>query len=492
MASLEWKPTGKTLLNEALKAVELAEKLNNQSKKVLWSGRPYAAYEECNEAWKAAELAEEVNDQSKKVLSAANVLCSMFLFETDKKVANIKTMSAMNFPPPLVFSKAAKFLFESDNKVANTKTMPAMNLPPPFFFSKHQQAIVYYCPICPNKLIQPSHAAQHNNSKRHIKLKNMAKKQKQGRALSASNPSQAAAALGAVEKEGKSKKNEKIVSCPLNSNLDPTCKPCIPKKEHEKNSKDTNGNQVTEHHHQEDVKSGLVFQRLRQLLAGRQHGLFAPQMETMYKRQWGKQLWQDWLVDLEAEGEIQVERETATPVVKLRPAANAVTIDTVACQEEQIVNTTTEGGLAVKKEPTAVPADTASPVGGRTEPRKMWVKVCGSKWVKLKPAADTVDTVASQEGQIVERTTEAGPGLGSQARRWLAKLLRPSLAGLLVSDIEALYTKQRGQRLVSGWLEQLERESQVQVERPLLLVKWRQHTEQRNCNDCHDGCMDGC
>ena len=73
--------------------------------------------------------------------------------------------------------------------------------------------------------------------------------------------------------------------------------------------------------------------------------------------------------------------------------------------------------------------------------------------------------------------TEAGPRLGSQARRWLARLLRPSLAGLLVSDIEALYTKQRGQRLVSGWVEQLERESQVQVERPLLLVKWRQHTE---------------
>jgi len=475
MASHEWKPTGKTLLNEALKAVELAEKLNNQSKKVLWSSKsfsPYAAYKECNEAWKAAELAEKVNEQSKKVLSAAN-----YLFESDKKVANIKTMSAMNFLPPLVFSKAAKYLFESDKKVANIKTMPVMNmnLPPPFFFSKHQQAIVYYCPYCPNKLIQPLHAAQHNNSKRHIK--NMAKKQKQGRAFSVSNPSQAAAALGTMEKEDKSKKNETIVSCPLKSNLDPTCKPCIPKKEHEKNSKDANGNQVAEHHQQKQVKSGLVFQRLRQLLAGRQHGLFAPQMETMYKRQWGKQLWQDWLLDLEAEGGIKVEREIATPVVKLSPATSTETVDTVASQEEQLVNTTTEGGLTVKKEPTAVPADTASPVGGRTEPRQMWVKVSASKWVKLKPTADTVDTVASQEGQKEDRTPDAGPGLGSQARRWLAKLLRPSLAGLLVSDIEALYTKQRGQRLVSGWVEQLERESQVQVERPLLLVKWRQHTE---------------
>ena len=56
-------------------------------------------------------------------------------------------------------------------------------------------------------------------------------------------------------------------------------------------------------------------------------------------------------MDLETEGGITVEEEIATPVVKMSSAASAETVDTGASQEKQLVNTTTEGGLTVKKEP---------------------------------------------------------------------------------------------------------------------------------------------
>ena len=56
-------------------------------------------------------------------------------------------------------------------------------------------------------------------------------------------------------------------------------------------------------------------------------------------------------MDLETEGGITVEKEIATPVVKLSPAASVATVDTGTSQEEQLVNTTTEGGLTVKEEP---------------------------------------------------------------------------------------------------------------------------------------------
>ena len=56
-------------------------------------------------------------------------------------------------------------------------------------------------------------------------------------------------------------------------------------------------------------------------------------------------------MDLETEGGITVEKEIATPVVKLSPAASVATVDTGTSQEEQLVNTTTEGGLTVEEEP---------------------------------------------------------------------------------------------------------------------------------------------
>ena len=56
-------------------------------------------------------------------------------------------------------------------------------------------------------------------------------------------------------------------------------------------------------------------------------------------------------MDLETEGGITVEEEIATPVVKMSSAASAETVDTSASQEEQLVDTTTEGGLTVEEEP---------------------------------------------------------------------------------------------------------------------------------------------
>ena len=161
-----------------------------------------------------------------------------------------------------------------------------------------------------------------------------------------------------------------------------------------------------------DLKPGLVFPRLAQLLAGRQHGLFSSQLEKLYQKRWGAQLGPGWLAAWNADGGIQVTRETGTPLVKLKPADSVDTVSTVTSEVERLsVKTAGETGL---------------------------------------------------DSLIMRRLAE------------LLSPRVHGLFALQVETLYS--KRWAGEQLPDGWVDILERERRVQVVRPIMLVRWSPDT----------------
>ena len=81
-------------------------------------------------------------------------------------------------------------------------------------------------------------------------------------------------------------------------------------------------------------------------------------------------------------------------------------------------------------------------------------------------------SLSEEEKQHVDDNLSANQDQMTLMRKRIQELLKPRTYGLFMMQIEKLYEKTWGEKLVCGGVEQLEREGVLRVERPQMLVTW--------------------